>query len=93
MRLGDGLSQSLWFLDKRIAGSGNEIGVKTKNKKLIAGQKYKKTNREVKKGKREIIDVIAYEAEKAVKMNDIKSAVRVKYPPKVNQLRIRMAQP
>ena len=55
---------------------------KTKNKKLIAGQNYKKTNREVKKGKREIIDRIAYEAEKAVKMNDIKSAVREKSQPK-----------
>ena len=55
---------------------------KTKNKNLIAGQNYKKTNREVKKDKKDVIDRIAYEAEKAAKMNDIKSAVREKSHPK-----------
>ena len=56
--------------------------VKTKNKSLIAGQNYKKTNGKVKKRKKEIIDRIAYEAEKAAKMNDMKSAVREKSHPK-----------
>jgi flagellum-specific peptidoglycan hydrolase FlgJ len=100
------MSERSWKLvEERRELKSQLDSAKTRNQKLMARQKYNTKNHEVKrscrKDKRDRIDSIAQEAERAAETNDIKkvydsmtprSCCAGRRPYRVNQLRIRVAK-